>query len=266
MDKLRNGARVENGCEAIACGDCGVYRLCAPLGVDEELDAVLGRIVKRRVTFHRGDILYRMGQPFESVYALRSGSVKSYVATDDGRVQITGFHIAGEVLGLNAMNSGVYSSEARALETTLACEVAVDRLEDLARRTPELHRAMIRIMSDEIEHHQGLMLLLGKKTAEERIATYLLGLSRRFARRHLPANEFHLSMSRGDIGNYLGIAEETVCRILSRFQDEGFADIRHRDVRLKDMARLTQLAHDHQGHLEQLAAARAAGKTARLAV
>jgi len=263
MDKLRSGARVENGCEAITCGDCGVYQLCAPLGVDGDVDAVLDSIVKRRVTFHRGDILYRMGQPFDSVYALRSGSVKTYVATDDGRVQITGFHIAGELLGLNAMNSGVHTSEARALETTLACEVAVERLEELARRTPELHRAMIRIMSDEIEHHQELMLLLGKKTAEERIATYLLGLSRRFARRHLPANEFHLSMSRGDIGNYLGIAEETVCRILSRFQDEGFADIRHRDVKLTDVKRLAQIAHDHQTHLERLAATRAAGNNAR---
>ncbi|HSD59631.1 MAG TPA: fumarate/nitrate reduction transcriptional regulator Fnr [Burkholderiales bacterium] len=255
MDKLRNGVRVEAARETIACGDCGVYELCAPLGVDEQVDAVLDTIVKRRVTFHRGDLLYGMGQPFEHVYALRSGSVKTYVATDDGRVQITGFHLAGELLGLNAMTSRRHTSEARALETTMACEVAVDKLEDLAKRKPELQQAMIRIMSDEIEHHQELMLLLGKKTADERIATYLLGLSRRFARRQLPANAFHLSMSRGDIGNYLGIAEETVCRVLSRFQDEGLVDIRHRDVGLKDLKRLAEICHDHHSRVERLAAA-----------
>src|SRR5512134_2876105 len=264
MHKLRNRVGVEAACETIACGECGVHQLCGPLGVDEHMDSVLESIIKRRVTFRCGDLLYRMGQPFEHVYALRSGSVKTYVSTDDGRVQITGFHVAGELLGLNAMNSGLHTSEARALETTMACEVAVDRLEQLAKRTPDLHQAMIRIMSDEIEHHQELMLLLGKKTAEERIATYLLNLSRRLATRRQPAIQYHLSMSRGDIGSYLGIAEETVCRIFSRFQDEGLVDIRHREVALKDLNRLTAIAHDHHSRIERLAAAgglrRAAGR------
>src|SRR5512134_3481016 len=139
MHKLRNRVGVEAACETIACGECGVHQLCGPLGVDEHMDSVLESIIKRRVTFRCGDLLYRMGQPFEHVYALRSGSVKTYVSTDDGRVQITGFHVAGELLGLNAMNSGLHTSEARALETTMACEVAVDRLEQLAKRTPDLH-------------------------------------------------------------------------------------------------------------------------------
>jgi CRP/FNR family transcriptional regulator len=181
MDKKASTMGAEAGCRAVACHDCGVYRLCAPFGVDQDVDAVLDGIISRRATFRRGEVIYAMGQPFESVYAIKSGSVKTYVSTDDGRVQVTGFHVAGELLGLNAVNSGVHTAEARALENTSVCEVAVDRLDELARRTPSLQRTLIRIMSDEIQHHQDLMLLLGKKTAEERVATYLLSLSRRFA-------------------------------------------------------------------------------------
>lgn len=240
----------------MACGDCGVYRLCAPFGVDADKDRVLGGIIKHRGVFRRGEILFSMGQPFEAVYAIRSGSVKTYVSTDDGRVQITGFHVAGELLGLNAMSAGLYTSEARALETTSVCEVAVERLNELSRREPGLQGSLIRIMSDEIEHHQQLMLLLGKKTAEERIATYLLSLSRRFAKRHYSATEFNLSMSRSDIGNYLGIAEETVCRILSRFEDEGLVSIRYRHVVLNDLARIEGIAHDHSSHLRRLVTSR----------
>jgi CRP/FNR family transcriptional regulator len=247
LDPKRRGTESqESACAPVACHDCGVYELCAPFGVDEDVDAVLDGIIKRRTTFQRGEAVYRMGQPFEAVYAIKSGSVKTFVSTDDGRVQVTGFHVAGELLGLNALNSGVHTSEALALETTMVCEVAVDRLDQLARRTPSLQRTLIRIMSDQIEHHQELMLLLGKKTAEERVATYLLGLSRRFARRHLPAERFHLSMSRADIGNYLGLAEETVCRIFSRFQDDGLVNIRHREVALKDLERLAKISHDSQ--------------------
>lgn len=251
--KARRIESEESACKAVACHDCGVYQLCAPFGVDQDVDAVLDGIIKRRATFRRGEVIYAMGQPAESVYAIKSGSVKTFVSTDDGRIQVTGFHVAGELLGLNAVSPGIHTSEARALETTSVCEVAVDRLEELSRRAPSLQRALVRVMSDEIEHHQELMLLLGKKTADERVATYLLSLSQRFAKRQFSATEFHLSMSRGDIGNYLGIAEETVCRILTRFEDEGLVTVRHRHVRLNDMDRLRGIAHDHHARLRRLA-------------
>lgn len=244
--------REDNACKAVTCHDCGVYNLCAPFGVDEDVDAVLDGIIKRRATFRRGEVIFAMGQPFESVYAIKSGSVKTFVSTDDGRIQVTGFHVAGELLGLNAISSGIHTSEARALEATSVCEVAVDRLDELARRTPYLQRALIRIMSHEIEHHQELMLLLGKKTAEERVATYLLSLSRRFSKRNFSPTQFQLSMSRGDIGNYLGIAEETVCRIFTRFEDEGLVTIRHRHVQLDNMEGLNRIAHDHHAYLRRL--------------
>jgi CRP/FNR family transcriptional regulator, anaerobic regulatory protein len=247
----------------IACTECSVHDVCAPFGTDVNPEALPGGIFKRRHVFRRGDVLYRMGQPFEAVYAIRSGSVKTYVSTDDGRIQITGFHIAGELLALNALSGQTYVSEARALEATTVCELDTDRLDELAKRFPDLQRSMIRIMSDEILHHQELMLLLGKKTAEERIATYLLSLSRRFAKRHFSATQFILSMSRSDIGSYLGIAEETVCRILSRFGDEGWVTTRHRHVVLNDLQRLQDIAHDHRSHLERLSGIRGCGTMAR---
>lgn len=236
-------ASPEQPCGAIACTDCGVYQLCVPMGLGRDT-SVLDSIVKRKQLFKRGDVLYRVGQPLEFIYAIRGGSVKTSITTEDGRVQVTGFHIAGELLGLNAIESRQHSCEARALEMTSVCEVSVERFEQLAKENPAVQYELLRIMSGEIRHNQGLLLLLGKRNAEEKLATYLLSLSRRFAKRHYSATEFILSMSRGDIGNYLGIAEETVCRIFARFQDEGLIASRRRHVRLLNIDRLRTIAHD----------------------
>jgi CRP/FNR family transcriptional regulator len=226
----------------ILCSDCGIYQLCLPTGIGQADIELLDKIVKNRRIFKRGEYLYRLGHPFHSVYALRSGSVKTYVLMDDGRVQITGFHIAGELLGLNAVNTRVYSCEARALETTSVCEIPFDRLEELGQQVPSLQYQMLRVMSQEIAYNQELMLLLGKKNADERLATYLIGLSSRFAKRSYSSTEFNLSMSRSDIGNYLGMAEETVCRVLARFEQEGLISMQRRLVRLKDVEKLTAVA------------------------
>lgn len=230
------------GCSPISCKDCGVYNLCLPMGLNQSDTSLLDSIVKRKQVFKRGEVLYRIGQPFEYIYAIRSGSVKSYVFTDDGRVQITGFHIAGELVGLNDIDSPAYSCEARALETTSVCEVSIDRFQELVERMPSIQYQMLRIMSGEIRHNQELMLLLGKKSAEERVATYLLSLSRRFERRHYSPIQFNLSMSRSDIGNYLGLAEETVCRVLARFQDEGLIVSQRRQITLNDAEKLKGIA------------------------
>jgi CRP/FNR family transcriptional regulator len=212
------------------------------MGLNQSDTSLLDSIVKRKQVFKRGEVLYRIGQPFEYIYAIRSGSVKSYVFTDDGRVQITGFHIAGELVGLNDIDSPAYSCEARALETTSVCEVSIDRFQELVERMPSIQYQMLRIMSGEIRHNQELMLLLGKKSAEERVATYLLSLSRRFERRHYSPIQFNLSMSRSDIGNYLGLAEETVCRVLARFQDEGLIVSQRRQITLNDAEKLKGIA------------------------
>lgn len=229
-------------CEPIACAQCGIYQLCLPLGLHQADMTLLESIVKRKETYKRGQRLFRPGERFDFIYAIRSGSVKTYVGTPDGRVQITGFHIAGELLGLSALESGQYSCEARALETTSVCKVEAERLGELAQRIPSIQYQMLRIMSGHIRQDEELILLLGKRNAEERLAEYLIGLSRRFAARNYSPTQFHLSMSRGDIGNYLGIAEETVCRILTRFQNAGLIATNRRYVRLIDLRQLEAVA------------------------
>lgn len=229
-------------CSPVTCKDCGIYGLCREVnGPDVDL-RLLETIVRNRKIFKRGELLYRIGEPLRAVYAIRCGSVKSYVLTNDGRVQITGFHITGEVIGLGAMAANQYMSEARALETTMVCEVPIDVLEAYSEEVPSVRQQMLKIMSQEILDNQELMLLLGKKNSDERLATFLLSLSRRFQRRSYSPSQFNLSMSRSDIGNYLGMAEETVCRVFTRFQDDGLLTTERRQVQLLDQDRLKSIS------------------------
>ena len=230
-------------CGAVACRDCGVYRLCAALGLEGNELSLLDRVVERKLIFKRGGLLFRAREPADYVYAIRSGSVKTCVRTEGGRVQITGLHLPGELLGLAGFDSREYTCEARALETTSVCQVSMHRLEEVAERLPAIHREMLRIMSGQLRHYEQL-LLLGKHNAERRLAAFLLGLSQRFALHNYSPTRFNLSMSRGDIGNYLGIAEETVCRVFTRLQEEGLLTTRRRYVELHDLERLRAIAHD----------------------
>jgi CRP/FNR family transcriptional regulator len=229
-------------CSPITCKDCGIYGLCREVnGPDVDL-RLLETIVRNRRLFKRGELLYRIGEPLRAIYAIRCGSAKTYVLTNDGRVQITGFHITGELLGLGALAVNHYTSEARVLETTMVCEVPIDVLEAYSEQVPAIRQQMLRIMSQEILDNQELMLLLGKKNADERLATFLLSFSRRFQRRSYSPSKFNLSMSRSDIGNYLGMAEETVCRVFTRFQEEGLLTTERRQVQLLDLDRLNTIS------------------------
>ncbi|MFA7269459.1 MAG: fumarate/nitrate reduction transcriptional regulator Fnr [Sterolibacterium sp.] len=230
-------------CEPVTCNNCGIYQLCLPLGLDQADMSLLDSVIKRKETYKRGQVLFRPGERLDYVYAIRSGSVKTYVGTGDGRVQITGFHIAGELVGLSAFASRKYSSEASALETVSVCKVEISRLDEIAQKIPSIHYQMARIMSTQIRRDEELMLLLGKRSAEERLAEYLIGLSRRFASRNYSGTQFRLSMSRMDIGNYLGLAEETVIRILRRFQENGLISAERRNVHLNDVPGLRALAN-----------------------
>ena len=240
----------------VACRDCGVNRLCVSLGLNQKETSLLDHIVRRKQTIRRGQTMFQAGQALDYIYAIRSGSAKTYLTTEDGRVQITGLHVPGELLGLSAIDSKRYSSEAMALETTSVCEVSMERLEAVADRIPAVYYQMLRIMSNQICDNERLMLLLGKHSAEERLAAFLLGLSRRFAARNYSATQFNFSMSRGDIGNYLGMAEETVCRVLSRLQDLGLIRVQRRRVAVLDLEALKDLAKER-------AATRALAPTAR---
>lgn len=226
----------------IACRDCTLFELCLPVGIAEaDLDQ-LERIIKRRRPVQRGEYLFQMGQRFESIYAVRSGSVKTYTLTEDGREQVTGFHLPGELVGLDAISGEQHTCTAKALETTSVCEVPYTQLESLWTSIPSLPRQLMRIMSKEVLHDQTLMMLLGKKTAEERLASYLLSVSTRLGQRGFSYHEFNLSMSRNDIGNYLGLAVETVSRLFTRFQDENVLTVQRRNVRIHDLNGLRRIA------------------------
>ena len=238
-------------CDSIACEHCGIYRLCVPLGLGQADLTLLERVVKRKQTFKRGEVLFRAGDRFDFVYAIRSGSAKTSICTDEGHVQVTGFYVAGDLLGLSALASDRYTCEATALETTSVCKLDAAQFQKVASKIPSIQYQMLRIMGNRIRDDEQVMLLLGRRSAEEKLAAYLISLSRRFASRNYSPTRFRLSMSRGDIGNHLGIAEETVCRLLSRFQEEGLITAHRREIRLDDVARLTGLAHACPNDLRQ---------------
>jgi CRP/FNR family transcriptional regulator len=224
------------------CQNHGVCLLCGPLGCGPGNPKISAHIVRRRQSYRRGEVIFRAGDACDFVYAVRSGSVKTSISTDDGRVQVTGFHALGDLLGLGALSGREYSCEARALETTSACKIAVEYFEELADSVPAFRAEIMRAMSEQIRHNETCMLSLGKRSAEERLANYLLGQSWRFAKRSFSATEFHLTMSRADIGNFLGITEETVCRILARFHANGIIKTQRRLVVLRDCERLATIA------------------------
>ncbi len=230
----------------VDCRNCGAYHLCMSLWLKTGDSSLLERVVKKKQVFKRGEVLYRMGQPLEYIYVIRGGSVKTCVGTEDGQVQVMGFHAAGELLGLNAIGTRQHNCEARAMATTSVCEVSVDRFEELTQEDPAIQYEVFKIMSAEIRHSQELLLLLGKHNAEERLAAFLLSLSQQFAKRNCSATEFYLSMSRSDIGNHLGIAEETVCRVFARLEDEGLISSECRHIKLNDLKRLQQAANHHR--------------------
>ncbi len=225
-----------------ACSACSLHDLCIPMGItNEELES-LEKIINRRRPLHRGDYLYRPGDRMEALYAVRSGSVKTSALSDDGQEQVTGFHLPGELLGLDAISEGIHPCAARALETTSVCEIPFDRLEELAGRVPGLQRQLFRIMSREIQTDEHLMTLLAKKSSDARLAAFLLSLSSRFGERGFSRQEFNLTMSRNDIANYLGLAVETVSRLFTRFQESGLLSVDRKLVEILDMDRMHQVA------------------------
>lgn len=225
----------------VACQDCNLFELCLPIGLKDQDLSRLDDIINRLTPLQRGQHLFEMGDDFKAIYALRSGSVKTYVITDDGREQITAFYLPGELLGLDAINAMRHPCAAMALETSSICEIPYDSLETLGDDMPGLHRQLTRIMSKELLQEQNLLSLLGKFTVEERIAAFLLNLSQRFEERGFSPKEFNLSMSRHDIANYLGMAVETVSRVFSRFQDDGLLTAQRKFIQLRDLAALRRL-------------------------
>ncbi|SDW01558.1 fumarate/nitrate reduction transcriptional regulator Fnr [Thiocapsa roseopersicina] len=225
----------------IACRNCSLSSLCLPMGLAPDDVERLDEIVKRTRPLHRGDFLFRDGDRFRSLYVVKTGSVKTFAPSPEGGEQVLGFHLPGEVIGLDAIDKDIHACSAKVLETSAICEVPFTRLEELTATIPSLQHQMYRLLSKEIGHDTDMLLLLGKKNAEERLAAFLLSLSKRLHKRGLSATDFYLSMSRHEIGNYLGLAVETVSRLFTRFQDDGLMNVDRKHIQLLDVDTLESL-------------------------
>jgi CRP/FNR family transcriptional regulator len=231
----------------VACGECSLNEICLPVGVDGADLNRLDSIIDRKHPLSRGDHLFRNGDRFRSLYAVRSGSLKTYATSAHGQEQVMGFLLPGELVGLDAIADGCHPLSAKALETTSICEIPFTDLASLSEQLPTLQHQLLRIMSKEIRDDEHNMLVLGQKSAEERLAAFLISLSNRFRRRGFSPNQFNLSMSRGDIGNYLGLALETVSRLFTRFQNENLLRVDRKHIELLDRERLCAYAGSHCG-------------------
>jgi CRP/FNR family transcriptional regulator, anaerobic regulatory protein len=238
---VANGKIVSIDSNKVSCGICNVASLVLPEFLGTKELEMFESVVNHCNPVHRGDYIFHAGDPFHSIYAIKSGSIKTYTRKEAGNNQITGFYLPGELIGLDAIEEGIHHCSAKALETAAVCEIPFDRLEELSSSLPSLQRQMYRLLSKEIFQESNLLTLLGSKNAEERLAGFLLDFSSRFEKRGFSPTDFHLSMSRNDIGSYLGLAVETVSRLFTRFHDDGLLHVERKHVQLKDMDRLKQL-------------------------
>ncbi|MBY4946800.1 fumarate/nitrate reduction transcriptional regulator Fnr [Cupriavidus respiraculi] len=223
------------------CSTCSLGQLCLPVGMTAQDLQKMDALVQDRIRVRKGETLYRLGEPLTAVYAVRFGTLKTHVTMEDGRSQVTGFYLPGEVVGLDGFAEMQHASDATALEDTEVCVVRYDEMQTLSASLPSLQHQFMRLMSKEITQDQVMLITLGSMRAEERLAGFLVNLSERLRARGYSPSEFVLRMSREEIGSYLGLKLETVSRLFSRFAEAGLIQIRQRHVKLVDMDGIKQL-------------------------
>lgn len=242
-----SGKLVGSGTLAAACSTCSLRELCVPGGIPaaelEKLDALVA--MRRRVK--RGETLFNVGDEFRALYAVRTGFFKTRITSSDGRDQITGFQIPGELLGFEGVATEKHGVDAIALEDSDVCILPYNELERIARDFQPLQHQLHRVMSREIVREHNVMLLLGTMKAEERVAAFLLNLSERYRHLGYAPNEFILRMTRQEIGSYLGLKLETVSRAFSRFQEQGVIEAQGKKIKLLDMIQLRNLISGDKG-------------------
>lgn len=229
------------------CSQCNLFELCLPFGISESDILRLDELVGTQRRIKRQQPLYRIGDPFDAIYAIRTGSFKSDVLLEDGREHVTGFQMTGEILGLDGIGTGVHSCNAIALEDSEVCVISYPKLEELARVIEGLQHQFHKVMSREIVHDHDVMMLLGSMRAEERLAAFLINMSQRFTARGFSPTEFHLRMTREEIGSYLGLKLETVSRAFSHFQEEGLISVQQKHIRILDGSGLKKLIQPQAG-------------------
>jgi CRP/FNR family transcriptional regulator len=227
----------------VSCSKCRLNSICLPLDLESDDIRQLDEIIQRSKPLQKNQHLYREGDDFQSVFAVRSGTLKAYKTTDDGREQVTGFYFPGEILGMDGISNNAHASSAKALETAAICEIPFQSLEKLSSLMPTLQRHFFQLMSREITEDQQLITLLSKNSADERVAALMLSISSRYARRKLSATQFRLPMSRVDIGNYLGLTVETVSRVFSRMQKMDILRVDNKEIEILDITGLQKMAN-----------------------
>ena len=227
----------------VTCSSCNMREMCLPAGLCPEDMARIESIVFARRRVKRGETLFSAGDAFGSIYAIRSGFFKTSVIDGEGREQVTGFCMGGELLGLDGLGAGRYNGTAIALEDSEACVLPFALVEELSHDIRPLQRQLHAVLSREIVRDHGVMMLLGSMRAEERLAAFLINLSKRFVRRGYSASDFHLRMTRDEIGSYLGLKLETVSRLFSQFQKDGLIEVEQKHVRILDSDGLARMLH-----------------------
>lgn len=238
-----NESRIPSRAANVSCGDCSLNPICLPAAVNGEQLEQLDSIIKRSRPLKKGEHLFRANDSFRSLYAVRSGTIKTYTVTEDGEEQVTGFYLPGEILGVDGIGTNAHSNAAKALETAGVCEIPFDKLESLSATIPSLQHHFFKLMSNEIQADQQLIMLLSKKNADERIASLLLSISVRHQKRGLAPNCFRLPMSRNDIGNFLGLAVETVSRVFTRLQKQRVITVDGKEIEIIDPRQLCNIAN-----------------------
>jgi CRP/FNR family transcriptional regulator len=223
----------------VACSRCALGELCLPRGLTADETERFEQIVHRSRPIQPGEHIFRSGDEFRSVAAVRTGCFKSYVIDHEGQEQVLGFHLPGEIIGLDAIHTGTHTANVVALDTSAICGLTFESVSSMARHMPELQSELFRVMSQRISE---LETIAGDLSADERIAIFLLSLSDRFSRRGYSEKEFILAMSRRDIASYLRLATETVSRVLARFQKSGIVSVDRKQVKLLDRDELQGLA------------------------
>lgn len=225
----------------VSCASCRLSELCLPLALNKSEIHKLDAIVERNRPLTKGDHLYRQSDEFKSVYAVRSGSFKSYFLSNSGKSRVTGFYLLGDIIGMDGIASNKYANSTSALEHSSICEIPFSQLGKLSREQPSLQHHFFAIMGNEITKDQQVHTLLSSYSAEERTASFLLGLSSRYARVSLSPTRFLLSMTRGDIGEYLGLTVETVSRIFTSLQKKRLISVDNREIELLDIESLRDI-------------------------
>jgi len=241
VPSARTATLREIGASTTRCSMCHLKERCMPSGLAPDSVHLLDSLVGRRIRLRKGEALFRAGEKFTSLYAVRSGSCKTVLPGEDGQDQVAGYHMPGDVIGTDGIGADSHDCEAIALEDMEVCALPFTRVEEVARQTPPFQRRLNRLLSQEITRERRVTMILGTMRADQRLATFLLDLAQRYQERGYSSVEFVLRMTREEIGSYLGLKLETVSRLFSRFHEEGLIQVHGRVVKLLDRVALTRV-------------------------